>query len=78
MSGAFFKCTNLIVAPETPLNAINLNSTFQGCISLLSAPSIIPDKVENMQNTFQDCTALKNTSIEIPVSVKNLRCAFAN
>ena len=54
----------------------SLDSTFHGCTSLITAPTI-PSSVTNMSYTFGNCTSLI-TAPTIPSSVTNMSFTFEN
>lgn len=54
----------------------NMSSTFYGCTSLKTAPTI-PNKVTDMYQTFKGCTSLKTAPL-IPNSVNYMNQTFMN
>ena len=49
------------VTCKIPDGVTNMNSTFYGCSSLVTAP-VIPSGVTDMSNTFNGCTSLKEVT----------------
>lgn len=72
---AFYKCRNMIAAPEIPKSVTAMYAAFSGCNKLEKAPKI-PDGVCFMDKAFCGCESL-TTAPEIPKSVKHLEKTFA-
>lgn len=72
---AFYKCRNMIVAPEIPKSVTAMYAAFSGCNKLEKAPQI-PDGVCFMDKAFRNCESL-TTAPEIPKSVNHLEKTFA-
>ena len=75
ISQAFYKCKNMIVAPEIPKSVTAMYAAFCGCNKLEKAPTI-PDGVCFMDRAFRNCESL-TTAPEIPKSVNHLEETFA-
>ena len=63
------------VTCKIPDGVTNMNSTFYGCTSLVTAPEI-PNSVTNMNSTFYGCSSLVNAP-EIPSSVTSMDYTFS-
>lgn len=57
LSGTFYGCTNLKVAPEIPSTVERMSNTFSGCTNLTTI-SNIPNDVEYMYESFSYCSNL--------------------
>ncbi len=75
MSGTFYACTSLKIAPTIPDTVNNMQQTFDGCDNLTTAPTI-PENVTNMQWTFRDCERMI-TAPAIPNKVNNMNGTFS-
>ena len=74
LDDTFFKCSNLIQAPNIPKSVTSLNSTFSGCSNLEQAPEI-PNGVTNMTHTFNACSKLTQAP-KIPQGVITMKGTF--
>ncbi len=54
----FYDCSNVVIAPEIPETTVCMESTFNACVKLTTAPSKIPENVTNMTGTFAMCWEL--------------------
>lgn len=72
---AFYKCRNMIAAPEIPKSVTAMYAAFSGCNKLEKAPKI-PDGVVSLSRTFCGCKSLI-AAPEIPKSVGYLDNTFA-
>ena len=57
----FYDCSNMEKAPEIPSDVICLESTYNACVKMTTAPSVIPLGVKNMAGTFTFCNELTGT-----------------
>ena len=74
LSSTFCYCEGLVIAPEIPNCATNMENTFFNCTSLTTAPKI-PNGVTDVDYTFYNCTSL-TTSPEIPSSITSMHGTF--
>ena len=75
LMGTFYNCQALTIPPILPSNYTgSMQSCFQGCSSLTTAPNI-PDGVTSMQSCFNGCKELI-TAPNIPSSVININAIF--
>lgn len=59
MSGCFYACSNLTVAPNIPETVTDMSGCFYGCSSLTQAP-VIPSGVTDLSTCFYNCSSLTN------------------
>jgi len=74
--GRWYEGCAITAAPAIPSSVANMDSTFQGCTSLTTAPDLSGcTNLSNMFHTFSGCTAL-TTAPTIPSSVTNMTSTF--
>lgn len=74
MSGCFYACSNLTVAPNIPETVTDMSGCFYGCSSLTQAP-VIPSGVTDLSTCFYNCSSL-TTSPVIPNTVTDMSGCF--
>lgn len=74
LDNTFYKCSNLIQAPNIPKSVTSLDTTFAQCGNLEQAPEI-PNGVTNMQHTFSACSKLTQAP-KIPQGVITMTGTF--
>ena len=76
--GHWYEGCAITAAPAIPSNVEDMDSTFQGCDSLTTAPDISGcTQLTNMYETFDGCTAL-TTAPTIPSSVTDMTSTFSS
>jgi len=74
--GHWYEGCAITAAPTIPSSVTNMNSTFQGCTSLTTAPDLSGcTNLGNMIETFSGCSAL-TTAPTIPNSVWDMSLTF--
>jgi len=74
--GRWYEGCAITAAPAIPSSVKNMDSTFQDCGSLTTAPDISGcTQLTNMYETFDGCTAL-TTAPTIPSNVENMAYTF--
>ena len=66
------------VAPDIPEYVVSMDSTFNCCRQLETAPKCIPEEVENIDFCFADCNRLKTPPTEILNSCISMKYTFLN
>ncbi len=75
MKWCFYRCQNMIEAPEIPASVITLESCFKSCISLLRSP-MLPYGLVDISFAFKNASALHSVQ-PIPATVLTSDWAFA-
>lgn len=75
LTGTFYNCKDLKIAPEIPNTVVDMSQAFDGCESLTTAPEI-PSSLTRMFGTFRSCTSLTGVVKINSKNITNCDCCF--